>query len=301
MTTPTAEKSPRRADATSFAVVVAHVAFVFAPVFLAARIGVSPWLIPLWLWFGLSFHGLLNLWHEAAHRLVFQGREANEILGRWVLAPLALGDFETYRARHFAHHRFIGVEGDTKDAYRLDLAGTRMLGFALRCLTLQEAVRKLRSTTAPQEKAPSSSRWLLRAALVQGSLILALLATASIPGRSALGTLLAAGIAWGFVYLYGVASLTMFVASLRTLCEHGLENGDPDRAGDAALRNLACGPLGRLLMGCYGFAEHATHHRWPAIPSYRLRAATEQLVEQGADELRPQASYGSRLAAIVGL
>ena len=141
---------------------------------------------------------------------------------------------------------------------------------------------------------------LLECLVVQGLLLVSLLAIAAIPGRSPWGVLFAAGFAWGFVYLYGVASVTMFVASLRTLCEHGLAGGDPSRAGEAALRNMTCGPIGRLLMGCYGFAEHATHHRWPAIPSYQLGAATEQLVAQGVDELRPRTSYGSRLVEIVG-
>src|SRR5690606_27245626 len=43
--------------------------------------------------------------HEAAHRLLFVNRVANDLVGRWLLAYPALLPFEAYRRVHFAHHR----------------------------------------------------------------------------------------------------------------------------------------------------------------------------------------------------
>ncbi|HEX6419642.1 MAG TPA: fatty acid desaturase, partial [Acidimicrobiales bacterium] len=42
--------------------------------------------------------------HEAAHRLLFANRVANDLVGRWLLAYPALLPFEAYRRAHFAHH-----------------------------------------------------------------------------------------------------------------------------------------------------------------------------------------------------
>ncbi|MDG2304581.1 MAG: fatty acid desaturase [Candidatus Binatia bacterium] len=290
----------RRSDAVSLLVVAAHLAFVLCPVFLGAWVGVSPWLVPLWFWFGLAFHGMLNLWHESSHALVFQERARNEVLGRWVLAPLILGEFDTYKQRHWDHHRFVGEENDTKDAYLLDLHGSRVLGFLVRCLTLQEAIQKLKRTGDTSAATPPSSTWLARAAVVHGALFASLFFVALSNDRGPLLAFFAAGFAWGGIFIYGMAGLTLFVASLRTLCEHGVADDGTARVGRAALRNFACGPIERLLMGSYGFAEHATHHREPAVPSYRLREATAQLVEQGAAELRPcEGGYHARLREIV--
>src|SRR5215475_4535286 len=69
-------------------------------------------------------------------------------------------------------------------------------------------------------------------------------------------------------------SVALFVATLRSVAEHQAGPDDPIVSGRAALRNLRCGPLGRLVFGCYGFCEHATHHWQPALPYYHLRAAT---------------------------
>ena len=51
-------------------------------------------------------HCLLNiLGHEAAHRLLFPNRRANDLVGRWLLAYPTFLAFGAYRRVHFAHHR----------------------------------------------------------------------------------------------------------------------------------------------------------------------------------------------------
>ena len=51
-------------------------------------------------------HCLLNiLGHEAAHRLLFPNRRANDLVGRWLLAYPTFQAFSAYRRVHFAHHR----------------------------------------------------------------------------------------------------------------------------------------------------------------------------------------------------
>lgn len=43
--------------------------------------------------------------HEAAHRLLFSRRAANDLVGTWLLAYPAWIPFGAYRRSHFAHHR----------------------------------------------------------------------------------------------------------------------------------------------------------------------------------------------------
>jgi fatty acid desaturase len=287
----------RRSDWISLGLVIAHLAFVASPVLLAARWGPGWWLAPLWLWFGCSFHGLLNLWHEASHGLVFRERAANDLLGRWILAPLVVGDFDSYRQRHWDHHRFVGEQGDTKDAYLIDLKGSGLGRLLLDCLSLRAALEK-RAATDPGDDRPGAGRaWLGRALVFHACFAAVLLLVALAPARPPLGAIVAASLAWGVVFAYGLASLTLLVASLRTLAEHGAGEDDAEIVGRARLRNLRCGPIERLLFGAWGFADHATHHREPAVPSYRLREATQMLVDGGDTRMRPVANYRGRLLA----
>lgn len=51
-------------------------------------------------------HVRLNiLGHEAAHRLLFTSRRANDWVGRWLLSYPTYSPFMAYRRAHFAHHR----------------------------------------------------------------------------------------------------------------------------------------------------------------------------------------------------
>lgn len=59
----------------------------------------------LFVFMGPMFARLAILGHEAAHRLLFRNRTANDLVGRWVLDAPAFVPFDIYRRSHFAHHR----------------------------------------------------------------------------------------------------------------------------------------------------------------------------------------------------
>src|SRR5947209_2016843 len=48
---------------------------------------------------------LAALMHEAAHRLLFANRRANDFVGRWFLGYPAFTSTDAYRRVHMAHHR----------------------------------------------------------------------------------------------------------------------------------------------------------------------------------------------------
>jgi fatty acid desaturase len=288
----------RRSDALSWTVTAAHVALVFAAVPVAAVLGPSPLVLGLWLWFGLTMNGLLNLMHECAHRLAFRRRGSNDLVGRWALGPLTLADFDAYRERHWLHHKNLGLESDTKDAYLVEISGAGWARLLLDCLVLKEAVRKLaHQGVAPGgEEHPVATRGaaLARLAVVQAVVAGLVLAVAAAAHDGAGDILLAAFLAYGVVYLYGLGSLTVFAATLRAIAEHQTGEDATLDEGRAALRNFRSGPVSRLVFGSYGFADHATHHRRPSVPHYRLAEVTAALaVEQPA--LQPSAGYVATL------
>jgi fatty acid desaturase len=270
----------RRSDVRSALAAGAHFAVVFAPVYLTAWSG-PVWLtVGCWLWFGVLSHGFHQLLHECAHLLTFREPRRNELLARWLLAPLYFADFDAFRRRHWRHHRELGQPGDPKYTYRIDIAGRRFVGLLVSMLTLSGAARKAFLQVGGRSEATGESirRSLIAFAVVQAVFAATVVAAARLghPGDWN-ATLLAAAVAYGFVYAYGVMSLTVWVTTLRAITEHRRTGSDANVCGEAALRNFSPGALDRLIFGAYGFTDHATHHRHPAVPSYLLPELTRRL------------------------
>lgn len=61
--------------------------------------------VALFVLMGPMFARLAILGHEAAHRLLFRNRTANDLVGKWLLDYPAFVPFDLYRRSHFAHHK----------------------------------------------------------------------------------------------------------------------------------------------------------------------------------------------------
>ncbi|MFM7067983.1 MAG: fatty acid desaturase [Actinomycetes bacterium] len=79
---------------------------------LAAQIAdrvTSPWRFVVWvaafLLMGRAMVRFSILGHEAAHRLLFTNRRANDLIGGWLTAYPAFVPLEAYRRGHMAHHK----------------------------------------------------------------------------------------------------------------------------------------------------------------------------------------------------
>lgn len=290
----------RRPDAVSGAVVVAHLALVISPVYVAAVRGPGWYLLLLTVALGLGMNSVLNLMHEAAHALVFSRRSMSDLLGRWVLGPMLFADFDAYKIRHWDHHRFLGVDGETKDTYAVDIRGWRVMSVLLSCLSTATAIAKFRRQTANTEAGPPNRAWLGRlfawhTAIGTSVLLCAWLAN---PRQGFGPAMISAGLAYLVVYLYGLMGVTVFMATLRAIAEHQPYTSDESMRGRAALRNFTCGPVSRCLMGAYGFGEHYTHHKEPGIPYYQLVAATDRMAEADST-LRQGKGYFRVLGEII--
>jgi fatty acid desaturase len=290
----------RRSDVRSLAAIGLHFGLVFAPLYLAAVLGPGVPTLLAWIWFGLLSGGALLVLHEAAHKLLLQDVRRNELLARWVLAPLFLADFEAFRRRHWAHHRELGQDGDPKYTYRTDISGWRVARLVLRSLVGREALRRFGYQAGEESAATSAStrQTVLAIVLVQGLLAGSLLAVARLAHPTSSSALLAAGAAYGFAYLYGLASLGVLMHALRGIVEHRPCDPSEPREHAAALRNFADGFVERWLFAPYGFVEHATHHAHPGVPYYHLQELTLRELPSRPD-FRPAGGHWSVLTRLV--
>jgi len=293
--------SEKRSDAVSLSIVVCHFAFVLAPLCLAAALPPGLIHIVFWAWFGVSAHGLTNLMHEAAHRHVFKHGWASDFLGRWVLGPLFISNFDVYRDCHWDHHRKFGEDDDSKDVYLVSIAGWNLFRFAVTCLlgkiAVQRFVGQFRSPST-NASAVEAVAMAIRIAIFHGSLIVLLVVIGAASSSWYLEeALIRSALAYFFVYLYGLGGLTVFVAALRAIAEHQRGTAGGVDHGRATLRNLKINPITQFLLGAYGFANHAVHHEWPGIPSYRLPEAMTVMADADM-RYEPSQGYGSVLLSL---
>lgn len=288
----------RRPDLVSLAVYLGHVGAVLAPVYIAAWTGIGWHLLVCWVWFGVLAHGLLLLLHECIHKLAFRRTSWNEALA-YTLSPLFLTDFAAFRSRHWAHHRALGTAQDPKYTYRVDIRGAAVLRLVVRSLLLLEGAAKMKlqtASTATDALTPRSAAWI-------GFVQLCFLATIALCAhwghpQAPAAAIAAAAAAYGFVYGYGVASLTPLVHTLRGIAEHKPCDAGELVVGDAALRNFSTGLFERCIWGAYGFVDHSTHHSFPAIPAYLLPSVTQEAMRHDP-ALRPVGTHTQVLARMI--
>nr|MDQ3073943.1 fatty acid desaturase [Bacteroidota bacterium] len=290
----------KRSDALSAVTVGVHLLIVLGPVYISAVIGPGILMVLIWVYLGFSMNGILNLLHECAHWHVFIKKERSDLFGKYILAPMVFADFEGYRKRHWDHHRYLGVEGETKDAYEVDIKGRNLFTFFLSCLILKGAFKRFfkQIDKKPEETAAATPNPWFRNVIIFQGIFAASLFVVSLLFNDFWTALLYSVITYGFVYLYGLMSLTVFAATLRAVAEHQVHGEwQADTKGRAALRNFHCSFFGRFLMGAYGFAEHYTHHKFPAIPYYHLQAASAEFTRKDAS-YRPIGTYWSVIRTI---
>lgn len=276
----------KRSDLHSSLWILIHFSFVFAPVFITATniIEINPFFC--WLWFGIFANGLINLMHEAAHRLLFRRRKSSDFFGKWILGPLLISDFEGYKKRHWVHHNKFGKKEDTKKTYLVNINKWNSLKFLIECLILKEGCKKFFSQFSSKEKKVSFSfRILFRFFLVHSIfLFLIIISNLFFSNMNFNELFISISTAYIFVYIYGLASLSVFFSTLRAIAEHQVNSLDDykvDKIKDkGVLRNLKCNIMTKLIFGSYGFSEHATHHKFPSVPSYNLDKLTRSLIKE---------------------
>ena len=269
----------KRNDTKSFIVIFWHMSFIFLPIYLSTLFKDVFIIFFFFIWFSLLSNGIINLMHECAHRLVFKNRHHCDFFGKWILAPLLFTDFNSYRDRHWLHHNKFGSNEDTKETYLEDIKGRKLIIIFFECLFLKHALIKF---LKPVKFNKNTNLVSLQRILIVQSIFFATIMTFNFIFSDAnLANVMSQTlITYLTVYVYGLASIGVFISMLRAIAEHKILNSTSKNFGRGALRNLKSNFLTRMIFGSYGFSEHATHHKFPSIPYYNLVQATNFLKKE---------------------
>jgi fatty acid desaturase len=201
---------------------------------------------------GTSHARLAILGHEAAHKLLFTNKRANDVVGRWLLAYPAFVPFEAYRRSHFAHHKEeFGPNEPDMNLY---------VGYPITRASMKRKLwRDARGTTGwknlkPLFQAvlsPSARGVALRILGVQ--LVLLLVATAF--GRPEL-----------YLFLWLVPFMTSWrvLNRLRSIAEHGGMTRSPDRR--RTTHHVEQSWLARATIVPFNTGWHLAHHVDMGVP-----------------------------------
>jgi len=225
------------------------------------------WLVAFVL-MGRAFALYAILAHEAAHRLLFSNRRANDLIGKWALAYPAFVPFDLYRRSHFAHHK------DEMGPNEPDL--NLYLGYPVTSASLR---RKL------TRDARGSSGWknlkgLLKAFTSEQGRPIALRILAAQVVVAVLLTLITRHW-WAYPVLWLAPWMTVWrvINRLRAIAEHG----GMTRSGDRRLTTHVVHQslLARFWMVPFNTGWHLAHHVDMGVPFLNLPALQAELVAAG--------------------
>jgi fatty acid desaturase len=209
-------------------------------------------------------HVCLNiLGHEAAHRLLFTNRRANDLIGRFLSAS-SFTAMLAYRRAHFAHHRDeLGPDEPDLSLYAGYPISTASWHRKLRRdLTGESAAKNLKVLFAAARQRKSEALLILG---LQAGLL-----TASIVFMRPFAYL---------VWILSWSTLWKFSNRLRAIAEHGgMERSRDRRRTTHVIRQSL---LARYWMVPYHTGWHLAHHADMAVPWTQLPRLHDELVASG--------------------
>ena len=248
--------------------VISLLAQTGAVIYGAVRLG--PWSWPIaFLLMGRAHAQFLSLMHEAAHRLLFRNKTANDVVGRWLIGYPSFTNTDAYRRVHMAHHRreFGPDEPDvplyanypiTRSSFRRKLTRDALGRTGLKLLREQLAGLRGGNRLARNSQ--------IRIAVVQ----LVMIAASIVSGHW-----------WVYPLLWLAPYLTVWrvINRLRSIAEHGgLRESDDRRVATHSVKQHR---LARFFMVPYAIGFHLAHHVDAGVPFRNLPRFHRMLRESG--------------------
>jgi len=222
---------------------------------------------------------LASLMHEAAHRLLFTNRRANDLVGRWLLGYPTFTSTDAYRRVHMAHHRqeFGPDEPDIPlyAGYPIGRASFRRK--LVRDATGRTGLKLFRQQFAGFRSPDSRVRHTLwKILLVQAVL---------------LGAAVAGGVWWVYPVFWVLPYLTVWrvINRLRSIAEHGGMDASTDRR--ATTHSVRQSWWSRTFLVPFHIGWHLAHHVDAGVPMRKLPGYHRALIESGY--VTPGLEYGS--------
>jgi fatty acid desaturase len=218
---------------------------------------------------GRSQAQLASLMHEAAHRLLFANRRANDLVGRWLLGYPTFTSTDAYRRVHMAHHRreFGPDEPDIPlyAGYPISRASFRRK--LVRDATGRTGLRLFRQQLAGFRSPDARVRRTLGKIL----LVQAVLLAAAIAG----------GVWWVYPVFWVLPYLTVWrvINRLRSIAEHGGMDASADRR--ATTHSVRQSWWSRTFLVPFHIGWHLAHHVDAGVSMRHLPEYHRALCESG--------------------
>ncbi len=235
-----------------------------------ATVAWGPWSWPFtFVLMGRAFAQFASLMHEAAHRLLFRDKRANDFVGRWLLGFPTFTSTDAYRRVHMAHHRdeFGPDEPDIALYIGYPIGAASFRRKLTRDATGRTGLKLLRGLLANAKSTDQRVRrtfWKI---------------------MSVQAVLLGAGIAAGHWWLYPLFWLAPYLTvwrvinRLRSVAEHGGMQRSPDRR--ESTHTVRQHVAARFLLVPYRIGWHLAHHVDSGVPFRNLPALHDALRESG--------------------
>jgi fatty acid desaturase len=199
-----------------------------------------------------------SLMHEAAHRLLFKHRGANDWVGNWLLGFPVITSTPAYRRVHMAHHReeFGPDEPDIPLYANYPITAESFRRKLVRDATGQTGIKlfrnQLRGFRSPDVRV---RRTLLKMTLVQIIVV---------------GAFFAVGHPWLYLTMFVLPYFTLWrvINRLRSIAEHGGLRADDDRR--IATHSVVQHPIARFYLVPYNIGFHLAHHVDAGVPFRHL-------------------------------
>ena len=250
---------------------------------IVAILAVGVWIGNPFVWLAIlilfgSFHARVAiLGHEAAHRLLFSNKRANDFVGKWLLSYPGFVPFDLYRRSHFAHHKeeFGPNEPDLNlyNGYPISRASFR---------------RKL-TRDAYGNSGWKNLKGLLRSVRARQPVALKIVAA------QAVLLLLCTLAGYPALYLLWIGSwMTSWrvLNRLRSIAEHGGMTRSPDRR--RTTHHVEQSWLARCTIVPFNTGWHLAHHVDMGVPWRQLPAFHREL--EAAGYATPDLTYPSYVA-----
>jgi fatty acid desaturase len=207
--------------------------------------------------------------HEAAHRLLFRDKRANDLVGRWLLGFPTFTSTDAYRRVHMAHHRdeFGPDEPDIALYIGYPIGAASFRRKLMRDATGRTGIRLMRGLLAnARSKDQRVRRTFWNIMSVQAVL---------------LGASIAAGYWWLYPLFWLAPYLTVWrvINRLRSVAEHGGMQRSPDRR--ESTHTVRQHVAARFLLVPYRIGWHLAHHVDSGVPFRNLPALHDALREAG--------------------
>jgi fatty acid desaturase len=247
---------------------------------VAVRLDSFPVWVIAFLLMGRMHAQFASLMHEAAHRLLFRHRGANDWVGNWLLGYPVITSTPAYRRVHMAHHReeFGPEEPDialyanypiTKDSLRRKL---------VRDISGRTAARLFRN----QMRGFTSTDTRVRITLWKMTAVQILIASLFV----------LAGHPWLYPIMWVLPYFTLWrvINRLRSIAEHGGLRADDDRR--ITTHSVVQHPIARFYLVPYKIGFHLAHHVDASVP-FRHLPRYHQLLRSAhyADDVVEYPSY----------